>query len=200
MSRHFSFNESHIYIEPLSIDIEQIISECDSEIVEKINNATSPRRKREIAMAHLLVKKHIGEHAQLCHNEIGAPYIKNHDCFISITHSSSHIALAINHNHPIGIDMENWREQLITVKSRFLSEMELSLYSTPQLLLQAWTIKEALYKVAQSPGISFTNDIILPSNLNSNIAKVNTLSGLRDFSFHTIESSLDCCITLAQPL
>ena len=199
MSRHISFNDTHIYIESLSADIEQIIQKCNKETIEKINQATSPRRKREIAMTHLLIKKHIGEHAQLCHNEVGAPYIKNHDCFISITHSASHIALAINHNHPIGIDMENWREQLISVKTKFLSEKEISLYSSPQQLLQAWTIKEALYKVAQSPGISFSNDIILPTNLKCNIAKVNTLAGLCDFTFHIIESSPEYCISLAQP-
>lgn len=200
MCRHIIYNGTDIYIESLLFDIEQYLPLCNVDIVNKITHISSPRRIREIIMSHILISKHIDENAILCHTDIGAPYIKGNNCHISISHSSNQIALAINHNNPIGIDLENWREQLLKVKSRFLSNMETSIYSTPQLMLKAWTMKEALYKIAQSPGISLVNDIMLPLNKESNIANVNTLNGLKQFSINSIESTENHCLSIAQPL
>ncbi|MBR3831669.1 MAG: 4'-phosphopantetheinyl transferase superfamily protein [Muribaculaceae bacterium] len=200
MCRHIIYNGTDIYIESLLFDIEQYLPLCNVDIVNKINHISSPRRIREIIMSHLLISKHIGEKAILCHSDIGAPYIKGNNCHISISHSSNQIALAINRNSPIGIDLENWREQLLKVKSRFLSNKEMKVYSTPQLMLKAWTMKESLYKVAESPGISLVDDIMLPLDSECDIANVNTLNGLKQFSINSIESTENHCLSIAQPL
>lgn len=199
MCRHIIYSNTDIYIESLLFDIEQYLHLCDSEINEKIKQVSSPRRIREIIMSHLLIKKYFGNNAILCHSHIGAPFIKNHNCHISISHSSNQIALAINRNSPIGIDLENWREQLLKVKSRFLSNKEMAIYSTPQLMLKAWTMKESLYKVAESPGISLVDDIMLPLDSECDIAYVNTLNGLKQFSINSIESTENHCLSIAQP-
>ena len=80
-----------------------------------------------------------------------------------------------------------------------MSQKEIIHYASPQLMLQAWTMKEALYKVAQSPGISLADDIMLPIE-KDDIAKVNTIKGMRDFEIHVIESTSSRCISLAYPL
>lgn len=192
--------DTHIYINELPKEVDSLLSHCPSKIIDVINNCSSPRRKCEIVASHLIVNQLFGQGSFIEHDENGAPFINGHKEFISVTHSATEIAIAINPNKRIGIDIENWRDQLLKVKERFLSPKELTIYSSPQLMLQAWTIKEALYKIAQSPGISLANDIMLPFNSSCNIAKVNTLKGLQNFLFQVIESTPTRCLTIAQEI
>lgn len=200
MCKHLFFNGTNIYIEPLNADID-LDNSIYKELPDRLDSITSPKRKREIIMAHLMVRKHISDDALICHTQHGAPFIKDFDGHISISHSTTHIALAINNFHPIGIDIENWRTQLISVKTRFLSPKEADTYTSPKQLLQAWTAKEALYKIAQSPGITLNNDISLPigDNHSNNIATVKKPNGISSFSIHHLISTPEQCITLAHP-
>ena len=193
-------DNTHIYIKHLPLEIESCIPLCSQSIRDKVEKAISPRRKREIVASHLLIKEIFGEGATITHDENGAPLLDGAQGYISISHSATEIAIAFNPHHPIGIDIENWRDQLIKVKSRFLSQKEIEVYATPQLMLKAWTIKEAVYKVAQSPGISLADDIMLPPSIEDNIAKANTNNGTKEYQIHEITSTPLRCITLAYPL
>lgn len=192
--------DTHIYINELPKEVEPLLSQLPPKIINVINNCSSLRRKCEIAASYTIVNQLFGQDTSIEHDENGAPFINGHKEFISITHSATEIAIAINPNKRIGIDIENWRDQLIKVKERFLSTKEIAIYSTSQLMLQAWTIKEALYKIAQSPGISLANDIILPLDPFCNIAKVNTLKGPQNFMIQVIESTPTRCLTIAQEI
>ena len=99
------------------------------------------------------------------------------DIKISISHCKNFCIAAISKTgRPIGVDIENPRAQLIRVKDRFLTDSEqkkLELIinkragnsgntqrSKPTLpdiylgeLLRYWTIKEAVYKAALTPGL-----------------------------------------------
>lgn len=198
--KEYSFGNTHIYIKELPLEIEQLLLLCNNDIRGKVSMCKSMRRKREIIVSHLMVKDILGNEAMIDHDINGAPILVGVDGYISISHSTTDIAIAINPNHCIGIDIETWREQLIKVKERFLSQKEIIHYASPQLMLQAWTMKEALYKVAQSPGISLADDIMLPIEKDDDIAKVNTTKGMRDFEIHVIESTSSRCISLAYPL
>ncbi len=193
-------HNTHIYIKELYHDIGPLLHKCSPEIVKTINSIASPRRQREIVTSHLMTKEIFGEGVTIEHDASGAPIIVGIEGYISISHSATEIVIAYNRETPIGIDIENWRDQLIKIKSRFLSQKEMTIYSTPQLLLQAWTLKEALYKVAMSPGLSFADDIMLPIDSDSHVAKVNTDNGFRDFGIKIIEASQSHCISLAFPL
>lgn len=194
-----SINGTHIYIEPIDVDIEPLLRSCDVAIIDKIKNIASPRRRCEIVKTHLMIKRHINPHVTLRHDANGAPYIDGEKCHISISHCATHVALAINYNHRIGIDIENWREQLNKVRNRFLSPNELKTINTPQLLLQAWTAKEALYKVAQTPGISLASDITLPTHTNP-YAQVTTATGITHFTLTHIPLSPLQHLSLAEPI
>ena len=192
-------HNTHIYIRELPSEIDSLLPQCSAEIIEQLNSISSPRRKREIVARHLIIKDIWGESVNITHDENGAPLLCGVDGYISISHSATEIAVAYNPLHNIGIDIENWREQLTKVKSRFLSQGEMNIYNTPQLMLKAWTLKEAIYKVAQSPGISLADDIMLPLSTNDTIAKANTHDGVRDFQTYEIASTPSRCVTLAFP-
>lgn len=109
-----------------------------------------------------LVDHAFGCEAQIGHLPSGAPYIIGSDISISLSHSRSHAAIALSPSHTVGVDVEEQRPQLARVAPRVLSDDELAQYSSPELLLRAWTLKEALYKAALTPGLDFRRDIRLP--------------------------------------
>lgn len=120
------------------------------------------RAEAERRTVDMLLKSALGPDAVLRHHESGAPYIADRQTYISVSHCSSHACIAISEIRPVGADIEQQRQQLARVAPRVLSPDELTAYSTSSLLLRAWTLKEALYKAALTPGLDFRNDIRLP--------------------------------------
>lgn len=122
----------------------------------------SMRHRREVAAIRSLIDDAIGPDALLCHHDDGAPYIAGSEVSISISHSIDTAVLAVDrHGRPIGVDIESWRDSLRNVASRLLSVDEQRWASDDNLLLTAWTIKEAVYKALRPTGISML-EIALP--------------------------------------
>lgn len=123
------------------------------------------RRQAEIETVGRMIRKVFGNEAALEHDSEGRPSIccPRFNGSISISHSLESCVLAVTHcpTASIGIDVETWREQLYRVARRFLSEEELPVYNTRELLLLAWTTKEAVYKAARIPGLPL-KEIHLP--------------------------------------
>lgn len=84
---------------------------------------------------------------------------------ISVSHSRSLVAVAVAPSGcPVGVDAETTGRdrQLRRVAPRFLSGAQLPRWSAdPAMLLRAWTLKEALYKAALTPGMPM-DEIPLP--------------------------------------
>lgn len=116
---------------------------------------------------------------------------------ISITHSRDLVAVAVAPaGCHVGVDAENTGRdrQLRRVASRFLSPDQLPHWgATPESLLRAWTIKEALYKAALIPGLPL-EEIPLPGPSEDTVV----LRGRR-FAICTVPSpSPDNVISLAR--
>lgn len=109
-----------------------------------------------------ILRRHFGGDVVLDHYSSGAPFIAGFEGCVSISHSRHHVAVAIGcPRTAVGIDIEETDRygQLHRVRSRFLSASELSRAGID--LLEAWTIKEAVYKAALTPGLALA-DIVLP--------------------------------------
>lgn len=117
------------------------------------------------------------------HHPCGAPYLldnqkgeigkpKNLEQIpVSITHCSCAAALAIGKpGLRIGIDCEtaNRHRQLERVKQRILSPAQLPSWQSFPEILQAWGIKEALYKAVSRPGFAL-DAIPLPASLPGDV-------------------------------
>lgn len=113
-----------------------------------------------------VISKIFGREAIKSNTPEGVPFILFPDGRkqpVSISHCATVLAVAIAEGHyAIGVDVETPRLQLLRVAPRVLSAQELENYNTLELYLQAWTLKEALYKCALTPGIDFRRDIVLP--------------------------------------
>ncbi|MGM9862418.1 MAG: 4'-phosphopantetheinyl transferase superfamily protein [Muribaculaceae bacterium] len=124
-------------------------------------SATDRRCRERRAVAAVL--RHIfGSDTVIAHTAQGAPSLPQHPQLqISISHCRSLCAVALADGPAqIGIDIEEARPQLERVAPRVLSAAEMDIYApVSDGLLQAWTLKEALYKAALTPGLDFRADI-----------------------------------------
>ena len=131
------------------------------------------QRDAEHKAAESLVAEALGDDVTIGHQQSGAPYLIGSDLFISISHSRHYAAISLSPSPGIGVDIEESRSQLRKVAPRVLSESELAAYGhSDDMLLQAWTLKEALYKAALTPGLDFRRDIGLPIPATSTTATV----------------------------
>lgn len=115
------------------------------------------RREREQSAVRGLLVEAFGPGAQLGHTPEGAPYIIGvGDVHISISHCADMAVLVVS-DRPIGVDVETLRPQLRKVASRFLSPEEALRNPDLPTLMALWTIKEAVYKAALTPGLPLTS-------------------------------------------
>ncbi len=108
------------------------------------------------------------------HFSSGAPFLYSDQSRISITHTKGLLAVATLPRTPeaemgvfsertaLGIDAERLdRSQVLKLRERFLSPDELQMTDAEDITanIMAWTIKEALYKAALTPGLDFRSAI-----------------------------------------
>lgn len=119
-------------------------------------------REVEQAASMCLARELAGPDAQIMHFADGAPYISGFDGCISVSHGAGYCVLAATRSGTVGVDVERWREQLRRVACKFLSDDEIAVWCNgDRALLRAWTIKEAVYKAARTPGLAL-KEIFLP--------------------------------------
>lgn len=130
--------------------------------VERLSSESRSRAERRITDA--VIRHALGDSVRVDRHPSGAPYLIGSDLFVSLSHSRRYVAVALSATGPVGIDVEEYRPQLDRVAPRILSDAELAVYADSEAgLLRAWTLKEALYKAALTPGLDFRQDIVLPS-------------------------------------
>lgn len=122
------------------------------------------RREAEKAAMARLVTTLFGPGATVAHSPDGAPRLilpgtATAAPEISISHSSHTVALAVGRaRRPIGVDIEQPRQQLVRVAARFLAPEETAIHAaSEENLLRAWTSKEAAFKAAGITGLTLAD-------------------------------------------
>ncbi len=124
-----------------------------------IESLRSERRKSEVASWRELLRSTYSITADILYHPSGAPYIVDSSEFISVSHSSSHVAVILS-EEPCSIDIESVSRNFEKVKSRFVTSYEsnLSCEDAPLLPL-LWSAKEALYKLSPLEGLDLLLDL-----------------------------------------
>ncbi len=99
-----------------------------------------------------LLQSHLPQINKVSHYPNGKPYLA--DCpslSLSISHSDRYAAVLLSEEKPLlGLDIEDWGEQVERVRHKFLDEVENRLVAEAadeRLALHlAWSAKESLYK------------------------------------------------------
>ncbi len=124
-----------------------------------IKALAAPGRKAEREAVDELIAEAFGPDTELYHRPDGSPAVDIEGVEISISHCRTCAVLAVA-DRPVGVDVETDRAQLQRGADRVMSAEEVGYYSDS--LVKAWTLKEALYKAALTPGLDFRRDIRLP--------------------------------------
>lgn len=160
--RCISKGSTDVYIAPIPPHAEvSLLSTATPAALAAVNGVNSARRRSELLATWALAESIFGSGTVIGHDPLGAPFIEGCETHISISHCIDCVAIAVNKKCVVGVDVEVWRPQLLEVKNRFLTPAEAALPMSRETLLQAWTIKEAVYKAAMMPGLSL-QDIHLP--------------------------------------
>ena len=80
-------------------------------------------RKQRLAVRALLCEL-FGEKVYLSHHDNGKPYLENSVTNISITHTDKYVAVILNDNEDVGIDIESLSRDFSAVERKALSEDE----------------------------------------------------------------------------
>lgn len=113
-------------------------------------------RRAYLSIRHLLALAGYTDH-HLYYDAIGKPHLKD-GSFVSISHSFTQTALVVHKNIPVGIDIERMREKILRIAHKFTVFSNKTTAGIPRLT-HLWAAKEAIYKMAGQPGLSFLNGI-----------------------------------------
>ena len=126
---------------------------------ERLMTLHSEKKQREfLAIRHLLQEAQLPTTA-LYYTPEGKPQLEEQ--YISITHSHDFVMIALS-PRPIGIDIERCTPRILRLAPRFTpwqAPPDMDEPAQIQAYTQLWTIKEALYKIADLPSVRFYEDL-----------------------------------------
>jgi len=132
------------------------ILDNDPFVMEQISHFTSIKRKCEYLAARCALNALLGKKVSIVYLPTGRPTIEGSDMNLSISHTGEWVAVLVHPTKRVGIDIERVTDRLQRVKSKFLSDQELSFIDfqceKPQLAVM-WATKEALYKLIDLEGV-----------------------------------------------
>ena len=130
----------------------------------ELNSISHPQKIREWLASRLLIKT-VAEQFGILYegthkDEHGKAFLINNASHISLTHTMDYVAVVINLDSAVGIDMERVDEKLQRTARKFLSDNEYA-HAANELnsLCIYWCAKEALYKLYGKKKISFKDSI-----------------------------------------
>ena len=120
-------------------------------------------RKQRLAVRALLCEL-FGEKVYLSHHDNGKPYLENSVTNISITHTQKYVAVILNDNEDVGIDIESLARDFSAVEQKALSEDEIEDLDEDrknEQLAIYWCAKEAIFKRISAYNVDFAEQIEL---------------------------------------
>ena len=145
----------------------EAITETPSELLSQLEQKTwyipalskmGMRRQCEWLTVRVLLKKILGEEKQISYTAAGKPCLADSSFYISISHTKGYVALALDENDPVAIDIEQISSRVEQIRSRFMNETEEQHLSKTQPLIHVllhWSAKEAIYKCMKENDIAF---------------------------------------------
>lgn len=137
--------------------------ELEDESEQRANSMKSEIHRRGFLSIRMLLKEFGYKDSNLYYDEIGRPHLTDGK-YISISHSFNYSAIIIS-NSVVGIDVEKQRDKIKLIAHKFLDYEYDYLFEDDldyvKKLTIIWCIKESLYKLYQTPGLSFKNHCLV---------------------------------------
>jgi phosphopantetheinyl transferase len=158
----------------------------------KLSTFKSEKRKKEFVATRIL-KTTLFNDSPICYLPSGAPYLKNANIHISISHCDNWVVFAVCDRYKIGVDIEPISNKAQRLHLKFLNETEIALLDTSniELMSKAWSSKEALYKLSTKEGIIFKEDLLITDFDGENTFKCKILDENKSFFVYLNASIID---------
>lgn len=136
-------------------------------VLEKMG---SSRRRQEWLMVRVVLKNLLGEEKEICYRSDGSPFFSDRSYFLGISHSYDKVAVILNKEHKVAIDIEKISDRALKIKDKFLIKkeyagMESKLFYVDLTLL--WSVKETAYKMMGIREVDFRKDLRLTGTVVS---------------------------------
>jgi phosphopantetheinyl transferase (holo-ACP synthase) len=174
-------NSSIIGIIPIDKDSEMLLSQLEHKdryfpFIEKMTE----KRKCEWLTVRILLKILSGEEKEITYQPNGKPYLLDHSYHISISHTNykgiessttscrpewrhlGYVAMILNKEKEVAIDIEMISPRILRIKDRFLSEKEVKSISADDEivhLLLHWSAKESVFKILDRENVDYQSQI-----------------------------------------
>ena len=142
------------------------LSSIPSDEMEEISYIQSESLRKQKLAVRALLDQLFEEKVYLSHHDNGKPYIENNATNISITHTDKYVAVILNENEEVGIDIESLSRDFAAVGKKALSEDEIDDLEDDSRNLQLaiyWCAKEAIFKKLSLYAVDFAEQIEIES-------------------------------------
>lgn len=136
---------------------------CAAQGLDASCTAKAESRRQEILGERLLFRHVFGDaDAGFDHRDDGLPFVSN-GVHISIAHTRGLLCLAVNRDHATGIDVERRGRRVLSVRDGFLNDTEKPWLKADDELahMAAWTMKEAMFKIAGTRDMDYRQELQL---------------------------------------
>ncbi|MCL9806051.1 4'-phosphopantetheinyl transferase superfamily protein [Flavobacterium amniphilum] len=155
-------NDTTVFLWEITEDFNELFRQAslkDTSLARMENMKSESHQKGFLSVRMLL--QHCGyTDFDLFYDEFGKPHL-NDGTHISISHSFDFSAIALSRKN-IGIDIEQIKEKVLRIAPRFMEMWHLENLSPEDQTKKAtviWGTKEAIFKVKNEVGISFSDHI-----------------------------------------
>lgn len=132
------------------------------EWIQNIYTVKAESRVLEILSTRILIKALTGEEKEVRYNTTGRPFLADESYHMSVSHTKGYVAVAINKEKPIGLDVEYISEKIRRVQSRLISDKEyIDKDNELTHLLLHWSAKEAMFKYLDAEGVDFRKNLFV---------------------------------------
>ncbi len=190
-----------LYLWKITEDLEELncVVKLSTSSQKRVDSMKSESHKKGF-LAVRMILQHLGySDIDLYYDANGKPNLIDGKC-ISISHSHTFSAIAIS-SKSIGLDVEQVKDKILKISSRFMDVSHLDNLSESEKMKKAtviWGIKESIFKIKNTEGISFRNHIF---ESEFNLADKKTTvqlrfnSNIEDFKilFNSIENYFYVC-------
>lgn len=128
---------------------------------------SSDKRKQEWLAVRVLLKELCGgEEKEIDYFPSGKPFLKDGSAYVSFSHTSGYVAVALHPFNPVGVDIEQYGTRVQRVASRFIrADERVSMEAGDEIytLLIHWSAKETMFKLMEEEAVDFIEHLhILP--------------------------------------
>ncbi len=140
------------------------LSSTPSDELEEISYIKSESLRKQRLAVRALLGVLFEDKVYLAHHDNGKPYIENNSINISITHTDKYVAVILDENEEVGIDVESLDRDFSAVEKKALSEEEIDDLDDDrdeknEQLAIYWCAKEAIYKKMSQYHVDFAEQI-----------------------------------------